>query len=222
MDTKTQQVFDCSRCRDTHQVETERGQQMCTSCPTPCDECRGLMKDGGFTAYCGSTPCRCGCHVRRAQALEALIHPGTTMEETDEEWLRRTVSELTTVAVTVTVNGVAFWLYDAKGRPPIVIYNAPKVRRREMVEAMLREKGWPMRSPAGCPGYGPHCDGSCARLIPSEEERAIVADWWANLPLNHLLSARVLSVDAIDELLAMLRAERDESTAPPTATGAGS
>ena len=53
----------CSRCEDTHRVWSSAREQyeMCTSCPTPCQECRS-------GAYCQKTPCACGCHRKKPPA----------------------------------------------------------------------------------------------------------------------------------------------------------
>ena len=53
----------CSRCNDTHLIEHEgsRGYArkiMCTSCPSPCEDCKG----GPWDAFCETTPCPCRCH----------------------------------------------------------------------------------------------------------------------------------------------------------------
>lgn len=51
----------CKACDDTHEVFVEgRGEQMCTRCPTPCQECR----QDGRGPYCQRTPCLCSCHVK--------------------------------------------------------------------------------------------------------------------------------------------------------------
>ena len=54
----------CGTCKDTHRMpygDADFGEDrmvMCTSCPSPCEECRG----GPYRAFCASTPCDCGCH----------------------------------------------------------------------------------------------------------------------------------------------------------------
>jgi hypothetical protein len=61
----------CSVCNDTHVMPTSdeeiarRGAPhnwACTSCPTPCEKCRGRFRDGGASAFCAETPCVCRCH----------------------------------------------------------------------------------------------------------------------------------------------------------------
>lgn len=63
----------CDVCKDTHEVTTRRdGYEdrviMCTSCPTPCDNCRqGAGIPGqGLGPYCSTTPCPCGCHKTKS------------------------------------------------------------------------------------------------------------------------------------------------------------
>ena len=48
----------CYRCHDTHLMDFDGRKVMCTSCPSPCEECR---KDG-TGAFCQTTPCECDCH----------------------------------------------------------------------------------------------------------------------------------------------------------------
>jgi hypothetical protein len=63
----TEKTYVCARCKDTHLVYIEENdrRQMCTSCPTPCQECQS----GGCGAYCEETPCKCKCHVEVEDAL---------------------------------------------------------------------------------------------------------------------------------------------------------
>jgi hypothetical protein len=57
----------CQRCGDSHWIDTERGREMCTACPVPCEKCRR----GGGGAYCSATPCPCGCHKKPSPVATA-------------------------------------------------------------------------------------------------------------------------------------------------------
>jgi len=54
----------CCVCNDTHLMHYRVNEYdpprkvPCTSCPTPCQECRA----GGVGAFCTETPCKCECH----------------------------------------------------------------------------------------------------------------------------------------------------------------
>lgn len=48
----------CSLCDDTHLMQLDGREVMCTFCPTPCQKCRA----GGNGPYCTTTPCDCECH----------------------------------------------------------------------------------------------------------------------------------------------------------------
>ena len=58
----------CTRCNDTHLVDAPEdqagpfgdGKWMCTSCPSPCQQCRA----GGNGPFCETTPCACACHAK--------------------------------------------------------------------------------------------------------------------------------------------------------------
>lgn len=51
----------CTYCNDTHKMHIEdRGDFMCTRCPTPCQACRAY----GTGAFCHATSCVCRCHRR--------------------------------------------------------------------------------------------------------------------------------------------------------------
>ena len=67
----------CARCNDTHEMTLHRDghedrKVSCTGCPTPCDNCRGRVKGGGYTAFCATTPCPCACHAARPKTDERI------------------------------------------------------------------------------------------------------------------------------------------------------
>jgi len=56
-------------CNDTHVMPATGF--MCTSCPTPCEECRSRGPGRAGGPYCATTPCVCTCH-RSGKVLEWL------------------------------------------------------------------------------------------------------------------------------------------------------
>ena len=80
----------CSTCSDTHRMALEEREVPCTSCPRPCEECRGLYQGVRIGAYCETTPCGCRCHVAVAApvvtvgTLRALIREALPFVEAAE------------------------------------------------------------------------------------------------------------------------------------------
>lgn len=64
----------CETCQDTHRMELRDREVPCTRCPTPCEKCRSRTPGFGPGAYCGTTPCACGCHVK-ATKPDAIPEP---------------------------------------------------------------------------------------------------------------------------------------------------
>lgn len=56
---------DCKTCNDTRTMHIEdRGDFMCTHCPSPCKDCGKVN-----SAYCTTVPCVCACHRKNNQTM---------------------------------------------------------------------------------------------------------------------------------------------------------
>lgn len=71
MQEQETQDFICNHCRDTHRVQIDSIEALCTWCPVPCVDCRS----SGIGAYCTNTPCMCGCHVEKFPHLDWYKEP---------------------------------------------------------------------------------------------------------------------------------------------------